>query len=233
MYFRFGSALVLVVLISLGGIALEKRTLELRRSVTRQPIPPVMSYTTRTFACVSILKNWEHPPKQSMPLNVPGLEAPTARSRTAYGNKAQSKPTSNPTDIPDWRAEMNESNRCNSSWRPRLIIVLLTLSTIALGMRLVQLQWVDRSQFAKRANRQRTFIEPIVARPGDIVDRDGRLLATTIAVRSLYAVPSQIDDHAEFSRRISPIIDVEIDQLTKRLQSHKKKQFPLDQAEDV
>ena len=36
MYFRFGSALVLVVLISLAGIALEKRTLELRRGVTRQ-----------------------------------------------------------------------------------------------------------------------------------------------------------------------------------------------------
>jgi hypothetical protein len=36
MYFRFGSALVLVVLISLAGIALEKRNLELRRSVTRQ-----------------------------------------------------------------------------------------------------------------------------------------------------------------------------------------------------
>jgi hypothetical protein len=36
MYFRFGSALVLVVMISLAGIALEKANLELRRSVTRQ-----------------------------------------------------------------------------------------------------------------------------------------------------------------------------------------------------
>jgi hypothetical protein len=36
MYFRFGSALVLVVLISLAGIALEKRNLDLRRAATRQ-----------------------------------------------------------------------------------------------------------------------------------------------------------------------------------------------------
>jgi hypothetical protein len=36
MYFRFGSAIVLVVLISLVGIALEKRNLQLRRQVTRQ-----------------------------------------------------------------------------------------------------------------------------------------------------------------------------------------------------
>ena len=36
MFFRFGSAVVLVVLVSLAGIALEKRNLELRRSLSRQ-----------------------------------------------------------------------------------------------------------------------------------------------------------------------------------------------------
>jgi hypothetical protein len=36
MFFRFGSALCLVVLISLAGTALEKRNLELRRIVSRQ-----------------------------------------------------------------------------------------------------------------------------------------------------------------------------------------------------
>ena len=36
MFFRFGSAIVLVVLISLAGVGLEKRSLELRREVSRQ-----------------------------------------------------------------------------------------------------------------------------------------------------------------------------------------------------
>jgi hypothetical protein len=36
MFFRFGSALFLVVLLSLAGTALEKRNLELRRVVSRQ-----------------------------------------------------------------------------------------------------------------------------------------------------------------------------------------------------
>jgi hypothetical protein len=36
MYFRFGSALFLVVLVAMAGVALEKQTLELRRSVSRQ-----------------------------------------------------------------------------------------------------------------------------------------------------------------------------------------------------
>ena len=36
MFFRFGSTLVLLVLVSTAGVALEKRTLALRRSVSRQ-----------------------------------------------------------------------------------------------------------------------------------------------------------------------------------------------------
>ena len=36
MYFRFGSALVLVILLSVAGIAVEKRCLALRRAVMRQ-----------------------------------------------------------------------------------------------------------------------------------------------------------------------------------------------------
>jgi hypothetical protein len=36
MYFRFGSALVLLILVCVVGIAIEKRCLELRRAVSRQ-----------------------------------------------------------------------------------------------------------------------------------------------------------------------------------------------------
>lgn len=36
MFFRFGSAIVLVVLVSLAGIALEKRNLMFRREISRQ-----------------------------------------------------------------------------------------------------------------------------------------------------------------------------------------------------
>lgn len=36
MYFRFGSALVLVILMSVAGIAIEKQCLALRRAVIRQ-----------------------------------------------------------------------------------------------------------------------------------------------------------------------------------------------------
>jgi hypothetical protein len=36
MYFRFGSALILVIVMAVGGVAIEKQCLALRRSVIRQ-----------------------------------------------------------------------------------------------------------------------------------------------------------------------------------------------------
>ncbi len=36
MYFRFGFAVILIVVVSIAGIALEKRSLELRRDVSHQ-----------------------------------------------------------------------------------------------------------------------------------------------------------------------------------------------------
>ncbi|MGH7128217.1 MAG: peptidoglycan D,D-transpeptidase FtsI family protein, partial [Planctomycetaceae bacterium] len=56
---------------------------------------------------------------------------------------------------------------------------------LALAGRLLQLQWWGRSDLARRADRQRSYIESIPARPGEIVDRDGRVLATTVSARSL------------------------------------------------
>ena len=36
MFFRFSAALILIVIVSMAGVVLEKRTLELRRAVSRQ-----------------------------------------------------------------------------------------------------------------------------------------------------------------------------------------------------
>lgn len=120
---------------------------------------------------------------------------------------------------------MNANIEHNSAWRPRAVIGLLAICALTLGARLVQLQWIDRFQFAERANRQRTFTEKIPARPGDIIDRDGRLLATTISVRSLYAAPAHIDDKTEFARAVAPLLSMDADRLTDRLEANRTKQF--------
>ena len=65
---------------------------------------------------------------------------------------------------------------------------------LILAARLIQLQWWQQEKFAGKAEQQRELIEEISARPGDIVDRQGRLLATTLTTRSLFVVGPRITD---------------------------------------
>src|SRR6185369_8830846 len=62
--------------------------------------------------------------------------------------------------------------------------------------RLFYLQVVDRADLVKRAERQQMQTIPLAAKRGDIVDRRGRVLATSVDADTIYAVPSAIDDEA-------------------------------------
>ena len=64
---------------------------------------------------------------------------------------------------------------CAVLTRTRLVVTAFGIGWTLLALRLIQLQWWDQDQFADRAERQRELAEVIVARPGDIVDRQGRL----------------------------------------------------------
>src|SRR5690606_12368092 len=82
--------------------------------------------------------------------------------------------------------------------RRRLFVAAAFLALWALGIqsRLVYLQVVARDEMVVRAERQhqRTIVAP--AKRGDIVDRHGRVLATSADVDTIYAVPSEIEDQA-------------------------------------
>lgn len=89
------------------------------------------------------------------------------------------------------------------SWRLHAIVTLVGLAWLVLAGRLVQLQWLQRDDLASRAERQRVWVEPISARPGDLFDREGRLLATTVRKRSLFVVPSRIRDPELLAKSIA------------------------------
>jgi cell division protein FtsI (penicillin-binding protein 3) len=86
----------------------------------------------------------------------------------------------------DWR----------KTFRHRLIITASLLAVWAVGIevRLVYLQVFDHAELVERAERQqmRTIKPP--AKRGDIVDRRGHVLATSVDADTIYAVPSAIGD---------------------------------------
>ena len=109
--------------------------------------------------------------------------------------------------------------------RARLVVTIIGLGWLVLSARLIQLQWVQQEKFAGKAEKQREFVEETPARPGDILDRQGRLLATTLATRSLYVVPAKISDPRQVADALSSVLGLSSDGLTEKIAGNSQRQF--------
>jgi cell division protein FtsI (penicillin-binding protein 3) len=88
----------------------------------------------------------------------------------------------------DWRVTLKR--------RVGVTAGLLAVWAVVIEGRLFYLQVVDRADLVKRAERQQMQTIPLAAKRGDIVDRRGRVLATSVDADTIYAVPSAIGDEA-------------------------------------
>ncbi len=109
--------------------------------------------------------------------------------------------------------------------RARLVVTIIGLGWLVLSARLIQLQWVQRDKFAVKAEQQRELVEETPARPGDILDRQGRLLATTLATRSLYLVPAKISEPRQIAEALSSVLGLSPEVLTEKIAGNSQRQF--------
>ncbi|HUR35056.1 MAG TPA: penicillin-binding protein [Vicinamibacterales bacterium] len=95
---------------------------------------------------------------------------------------------------PDWR----------STLRRRILVASLLFGTwaVAVEARLVVLQVMEHDELVERAARQQVQTRVLAAKRGDIVDRKGRVLATSVDADTIYAVPSAIEDEAATVRQL-------------------------------
>jgi cell division protein FtsI (penicillin-binding protein 3) len=86
----------------------------------------------------------------------------------------------------DWRVTFGH--------RITVIAAVLGIWVASIEARLMWVQVIQHSDYIARAERQhkRTIYPP--AKRGDIVDRNGRVLATSVDADTIYAVPSEIGD---------------------------------------
>ena len=98
------------------------------------------------------------------------------------------------------------------------LTLLLAAAFAGLGYRLVDLQVLRHGELAReaRSNTQVTYrLEP---RRGDILDRKGNLLATSVFVKTVCADPSLLGNHeAEVARAIAPLLQMSEAELIKKL----------------
>ena len=119
---------------------------------------------------------------------------------------------------------------------------LLVLWVAGIEVRLVYLQVVRHAYLVARAERQQSGTRTTPAKRGDILDRRGHVLATSVDVDSIYAVPSEIDDAKETVARLCGAFGdcsaKERDSLTERLNHQRafayvRRQVPPDEARRV
>lgn len=122
-------------------------------------------------------------------------------------------------------SEIDVTSARPPQWRHVALQVVLGVAAVTLSARLVHVQWLCREQFACRAQRQQISEEPILARPGDILDRQGRLLATTISVPSLYVNPSRVSDPQQLAEQLASALHLNPEDLQQKLRENAHRQF--------
>lgn len=110
-------------------------------------------------------------------------------------------------------------------WRMRLVATGLLLFWMVLAGRLVQLHSFSGKQLANLAERQRSLEEAVPARPGDILDRNGRVYATSVAVPSVYVVPNRMSESWAVAEQLAAALDLDPDRLYEQISLHSRHQF--------
>ena len=103
----------------------------------------------------------------------------------------------------------------------RLLIIAgmaLLWTTLVFG-RLSYLQLFKHGEYLARAQRQQQRTIEITPKRGNIYDRNGRMLAKSVPVKSAFAVPAEIADEALAARLLSGVLGVPQDALEARLAS--------------
>ena len=90
--------------------------------------------------------------------------------------------------------------------RLRLLFALFAVASLILSGRLAYWQTFGRSELLARATDQVRSDLVVAAHRGVIRDRNGAILATTVELRSLYAIPKRIPDHALAARDLGVLL---------------------------
>jgi cell division protein FtsI (penicillin-binding protein 3) len=102
--------------------------------------------------------------------------------------------------------------------------VMIGLWAVVIG-RLFIVQWKQADELASYATRQQLTEVTVSARPADIVDRSGRLLATTIVSQSLFVDPQRLEVDEEFIVELAETLSINADRLKNRIAEHANKRF--------
>jgi len=131
----------------------------------------------------------------------------------------------NPRNVRNANSQKPARAQKNSNPNPRLRLYCLAgflfLWVGLIGYRLVVLQVVRYGEFSQRAAKQQQRTAEVSPRRGIIFDRNGRAMAMTVSVDSVFAVPSEIPDPATAATLIAKILDAQPQEMLAKIESSK------------
>ncbi|MFC0693989.1 peptidoglycan D,D-transpeptidase FtsI family protein [Paraburkholderia humisilvae] len=125
-------------------------------------------------------------------------------------------------------------------WRSKLVVFLLFMAFVALAGRAFWIQGPGNAFYQKQGESryQRTIELP--ATRGKILDRNGLVLATSLPVRAIWAIPESVPDDlgADKLQQLGTLLDMSDKELRAKLSEDKtfvyvKRQVPVDVAAQV
>ncbi|QNE77916.1 cell division protein [Streptomyces finlayi] len=170
------------------------------------------------------------PSKEPPRRRVPG----PARPRNAAGGTGRSRPTARRPRPSAGRSRGSTPRSLRlGSPRPRLRLVGLALTVVMLAfvVRLLQVQAVDASTYAAKAQQNRYLEYTVAAERGEITDRNGIALATSVDAHNITADPKMFtpedskapDAPQQAAALLAPILGKDVEELTKKLSAPKSR----------
>ena len=107
--------------------------------------------------------------------------------------------------------------RTDSRARALVLLIVVSLLATTIGARLVWWQVVDRERLASMALHQLAQEQTLPAERGEITDRNGELLATSVELQSVFVIPPSIEDPGLAAALLASALDLPASEVQARI----------------
>lgn len=101
--------------------------------------------------------------------------------------------------------------------RIKITLIVVTIICLIILIRVFYLQLFSYNKLNRLATSLWQRNLPITAERGEILDRNGKVLATNITTTTIYVVPNQIKNKEEVAQKLSQVLNKDYDKILKHL----------------
>lgn len=117
-------------------------------------------------------------------------------------------------------------------WRSRFLVVLVGVGSLVLVGRAAWIQIIGNDFYLKQGEARYAHTLEVPASRGRIVDRNGLLLATSVAAPSIWAIPKDVDADPAEKKQLAKALGMTVAELNDRLDGNQNFVWLKRQAED-